>query len=74
MVDITELKIDDAGNILKGEAMMKSYLQAWHTLPDQKVWLALGTYYSKVRFSDGKWKIWQMDLELTVDETRQISD
>ena len=74
VVDITELKIDDTGNILKGEAMMKSYLQAWHTLPDQKVWLALGTYYSKVRFSDGKWKIWQMDLELTVDETRQISD
>ena len=74
VVDITELKIDDAGNILKGEAMMKSYLQAWHTLPDQKVWLALGTYYSKVRFSDGKWKIWQMDLELTVDETRQFSD
>ena len=74
VVDITELKIDDAGNILKGEAMMKSYLQAWHTLPDQKVWLALGTYHSKVRFSDGKWKIWQMDLELTIDETRQISD
>ena len=73
VVDIVELEIDDLGNVKHGEALLRSYLQAWHTLPDQKVWLALGTYHSKVRFSDGKWKIWQMDLELTVDETRPIN-
>ena len=74
LVDIKELEIDDFGNIVKGEALLRSYLQAWHTLSDQKVWLALGTYHSKVRFSNGRWKIWQMNLELTVDETRQMND
>ena len=74
LVDIKELEIDDFGNIVKGEALLRSYLQAWHSLSDQKVWLALGTYHSEVRFSDGRWRIWQMDLELTVDETRQMND
>ena len=73
VVDLDEIEIDDSGNVVKGEALLRSYLQAWHTLPDQKVWLALGTYHSKVRFSDGRWQIWQMDLELTIDETRQMN-
>ena len=74
VADIVDLEIDDSGNVASGEALLTSYLQAWHTLPDQKVWVALGTYHSKVRFSEGRWQIWQMDLELTTDETRYMSE
>ena len=72
LVDFEKLDMDEQGNITDGKAVLISYLQSWHTLPDAKVWLFLGTYHSKVRFSEGKWKIWQMDLERTVDETRPM--
>ena len=73
LVDIEELEIDDAGNPVAGEASMTSYLQAWHAKADDHVWLFLGTYHDKIRYSDGAgWQIYDSSLERVSGEERTM--
>ena len=52
-----------------GAASMTSYLQAWHHDPDRVIDIYLGTYYSKVRYTDGiGWQIYDMRLEKVAGE------
>lgn len=52
-----------------GQATMASYLQAWHHDPDRVIDIFLGTYYSKVRYTDGNgWQIYDMRLEKVAGE------
>ena len=52
-----------------GLASMASYLQAWHHDPDRVIVIFLGTYYSKVRYTQGiGWQIYDMGLEKVAGE------
>jgi len=52
-----------------GQASMSSYLQAWHHDPDRVIDIFLGTYYSKVRYTQGVgWQIYDMRLEKVAGE------
>ena len=52
-----------------GQASMASYLQAWHHDPDRVIDIFLGTYYSKVRYTEGVgWQIYDMRLEKVAGE------
>ena len=52
-----------------GGASMASYLQAWHHDPDRVIDIFLGTYYSKVRYTQGiGWQIYDMRLEKVAGE------
>ncbi|MFB3105879.1 MAG: nuclear transport factor 2 family protein [Pseudomonadales bacterium] len=73
LVDIESIEIDASGNIVAGEATMSSYLQAWHASPDDNVWLFLGTYHDKVRYSSGfGWQIYDSTLERVSGEERPM--
>ena len=53
---------DSDGN--GGEGKMSSFLQAWHQDDDRVIDIYLGTYYSKVRYTEGiGWQIYDMRLE-----------
>jgi hypothetical protein len=43
---------------------LESYLNAWHKNPDGSVYYFLGTYLSKVRWTDSGWQIYDMTLRL----------
>ena len=74
LVEFTDVQIEN-GEITGGQAEMSSYLQAWHAWPDRKLRLVLGTYYDKVRFNPGEgWQIFDMTLEYTSVEHRQMGD
>ena len=48
---------------------MTSFLQAWHQDDDRVIDIYLGTYYSKVRFTQGVgWQIYDMRLETVAGE------
>lgn len=52
-----------------GEARMQSYLQAWHSDPDRVLFIFLGTYKDKVRYTPGiGWQIYEMELAETSSE------
>ena len=44
------------------EALMESYVNAWHKNPDDTVYSFLGTYISKVKKTAGGWQIYDMNL------------
>ena len=74
VVEFMDVQFEN-GEITGGQAEMSSYLQAWHAWPDRKVRVVLGTYYDKVRFVSGKgWQIYDMTLEYTSVEHRQMGD
>ena len=73
LVEIESIECDESGNVTAGEAMMSSYLQAWHEQRNQKVMLFLGTYFDKVRFTVGVgWQIYEMNLQRVSGEQRSI--
>mgnify|MGYP002262613310 FL=1 len=52
-----------------GEGKMSSFLQAWHQDDDRVIDIYLGTYYSKVRYTQGiGWQIYDMRLEKVAGE------
>lgn len=56
-----------------GEAVMTSYLQAWHAKADGELWLFIGTYHDKVRSTPGVgWQIYDMALQQVSGETRRL--
>ena len=72
VVDVTDLIMDDAGEVVSGEGTMTSYLQAWHAREDS-VWIFMGTYADKVRFvPDVGWQIYDMDLMFTSGDDRDL--
>lgn len=57
-----------------GQASMSSYLQAWHSTAQNKLYMFIGTYHdSCVRSADNGWQIAEMHLENTADEVRTIT-
>lgn len=66
IVDVASLP-DENGE--GGEGQMSSYLQAWHQDDDRVIDIYLGTYYSKVRYTQGVgWQIYDMRLEKVAGE------
>ena len=66
IVDVTSLPDEDGEG---GEGHMSSYLQAWHQDDDRVIDIYLGTYYSKVRYTQGVgWQIYDMRLEKVAGE------
>lgn len=58
-----------------GEATMISYLQAWHARADGHLWLFIGTYHDKVRWTPGVgWQIYDMQLEQVSGDRRQLGE
>jgi hypothetical protein len=73
LVDIESIEIDQTGRVTAGEATMSSYLQAWHASPDDDVWLFLGTYRDKVRYTpNAGWQIYDTTLERVSGEERPM--
>jgi hypothetical protein len=73
LVEIKSLELDDACNVLAGTAYMESYVQAWHELKDDKVWLFLGSYFDDAVYIPGTgWRITKMDLQQVAGETRHM--
>ena len=73
LVDIESLELDAEGRVVAGEATMSSYLQAWHASPDDDVWLFLGTYRDKVRYTpNAGWQIYDTTLERVSGEERPM--
>ena len=74
IVEIRQLVLDDTRQVLKGAAHMESYVQAWHELPESRVWLFLGTYIDEVTFTPGiGWQITNMNLRRISGETRDLT-
>jgi hypothetical protein len=72
LVEISELRQDDSGAIVSGEASMTSYLQAWHAGTDD-VWVFIGTYVDEVRYTPGVgWQIHDMNLVQVSGEFRPL--
>ena len=75
LVEIQSLQLNDDCEITEGRAHMQSYVQAWHEMPDDKVWLFLGTYIDEVEFKPGVgWQIQQMELTRVTGETRPMDE
>ena len=73
LVELESLELDESGDVIAGEAVMESYVQAWHEMKDEKVWLFLGTYSDKVHFTPGKgWQIYDMSLDQVAGELRYM--
>ena len=73
LVEIHDIEFDAVGNIVSGDASMSSYLQAWHAGADDTVWVFIGTYYDKVRYSPGiGWQIYDMELMRVSGENRGL--
>ena len=65
---VTLISLPDA-NGEGGLADMTSYLQAWHHDPDRIIDIYLGTYFDKVRYTQGSgWQIFDMRLEKVAGE------
>lgn len=74
IVTFSEVEFDD-DNITQGDAMLKSYLHAWHVWPDRKLRLVMGTYTDRVRWNpDVGWQIYDMTLDHTSTEHRMLGD
>ncbi len=74
IVDIKSLETDASGAVRSGEALLESYLQAWHEkLSDGTVWVFIGTYVDRVTFSaEGGWQIAESTLHQLSGETRLL--
>ncbi len=73
LVELQKIELDAECNIVSGQAHMESYVQAWHEMPDEKVWLYLGTYFDEVRYTPGKgWQIYGMTMRQAAGETRYM--
>ena len=73
LVEIHDIEFDAAGNVVSGDASMSSYLQAWHAGADDTVWVFIGTYSDKVRYSPGiGWQIYDMKLMRVSGENRAL--
>jgi len=59
--------------IVAGDASLKSYLQAWHVWPDDRLRVVMGTYFDQVVFTSGTgWQIKNMILEHSMTEHRVL--
>lgn len=57
-----------------GQAVMSSYLQAWHAKADGEMWLFIGTYYDKLSYTKGVgWQIHDMVLNQVSGDRRKIT-
>jgi hypothetical protein len=75
LVEIQSLTLDASGSPQSGQAQMESYVQAWHEMTDEKVWLFLGTYLDEVSFyPDVGWQITNMELRRVTGEIRPIGE
>lgn len=79
LVRFTQVEWDpsqsDPANFQAGAANMKSYLQAWHAWPDQRLRLVLGTYHDELIFSaESGWQICAMNLEHVSGEERTLGN
>ena len=74
LVDIDHIDVDGAGAVTSGEASMESYMRAWHeNKPEGTVWVFIGTYYDKVRYTPGVgWQIYDMTLTQVAGENRAL--
>ncbi len=73
LVEIEALAVDSDNTVSSGRALMRSYLQAWHDMPEGQVWLFIGSYISNVRFTSGVgWQIWRMNLHRETGELRPM--
>jgi hypothetical protein len=73
LVEINELREDEAGNIVGGDASMTSYLQAWHA-GTEDVWVFIGTYVDEVRYVPGTgWQIYDMNLVQVSGDFRPLN-
>ena len=74
IVTLHTLDLSDRDTIAAGEATMESYLQAWHeNADDGRLWLFLGTYVDKVRYTKGVgWQISDMTLSQVAGEKRAL--
>ena len=74
VVDIDRIEVGDDGTVTSGEASMESYLQAWHEdKPGGTVWVFIGTYHDKVRYTPGVgWQIYDMTLTQVAGENRAL--
>ena len=75
---VIDLNVDISSDckIQSGSAKMESYVQAWHDLPNSKIWHYLGSYFDNVIYVSGKgWQIEKMNLMRITTETRnKLSD
>ena len=76
VVEVESMDVDGQGAVTAGEGRMESYLQAWHeNRSEGNVWLFLGTYDSKVRFTPGVgWQMYDMTLTQVAGELRDLGD
>ena len=74
VVDLDSLAVDKTGLVTAGSGLLRSHLQGWHTFVDGRIWLVVGIYYAKVRYTaNAGWQIWHMHLEHVANETRPAS-
>ena len=72
VVEFSKFNIKN-NKLVSGEANMTSYLQAWHTWPDNRLRVVMGTYFDKVRFKQNLgWQIYEMHLEHTSTDHRMV--
>ena len=71
-----EVQISADCNVTGGSAGLESYVQAWHDLPNNQIWMFMGSYVDEVVFVPGKgWQISKMNLVRVTTETRnKLSD
>lgn len=73
LVNIESIETDTAGNVIAGEASMTSYLQAWHARANGNVWLFIGSYDDKARYTVGQgWQIYNTTIERISGEERPM--
>lgn len=71
LVDLKNIELADDCSITGGTAHMQSYVQAWHDMPDNTIWMFMGTYVDDVVFTpETGWVIQNMNLVQVTDETR----
>jgi hypothetical protein len=71
-----DVQISSDCKVTGGTAGLETYLQAWHDMPNDQIWMFMGTYVDDVVYVQGKgWQISKMDLVRTTTETRnKLSD
>lgn len=71
LVDLKDLQLGEDCAIIGGTAHMQSYVQAWHDMPDNTIWLFMGTYLDDVVFTpETGWVITNMNLVQVTGDTR----
>ncbi len=70
LVSLQTWEENAAGELQHGSATMTSYLQAWHSTPENRLWLFMGTYEDKIVYTaENGWQIVDMVLiEVSSDE------